>query len=451
MGLTTHPFYAFTQRKELSSFIKIQKERLGGLIPLSSQVDKAVNTPSDGSEDYLGDFNFHDWSNVESRVFTHVQMFPSEKGINNFAKTLEGLELGKNGTQYIGVTDTDPHLMWTLTELRNLEKSLGANPDDQSSVFNYRPSILLSLGTGDGKFLKQILEDVNPYHFCIALRSWDDLVSSFDEIDWLDIWNYRCDTERFKISIVPYETIESLRANILNHKIISIEHAMVVIPGPCPNQEYVRDRNTLNEGVMIQQINYLGFTIDEYNMLWNAAKSLGKSPAIFKKPKKRLGGKFIVCGSGPSLDNNIELIKKAPSDVTIVACASNYKALRSAGIEVDILCLLERGSYEFDNYESIKKEYGLGHTKLFASVTCDYRLHDLFEESMVYFRPQLTPLSVFASDVSQILNFEGPQTVNTGVALCAALGADTVVLVGVDLGCASLNQVRSRELWVFRT
>ena len=372
-------------------------------------------------------------------------MFPSAIGETNFLAQLSELSLSidQGVEQYLGVIECDPHLMWMLLKLRNFIKDLGANPDHQDTVVNFKPSLLLSLGTGDGTLLKEMIKTLQPYHLCIAVRSWEDLESSFEVIDWCNVWNERCQNNRYKISLLPYSSFDQLQSTVVKHSLVSCEHAFVVVPGPSTPNIYKEDREALSGHEMLVAVSYLGFTIDEYNMLWNSMKTLKRQPKLFKTPVKAVGGKYIVCGSGPSLDKNISVLKNLPPDWSIIACASNYRTLRSAGIDVDILCLLERGSYEYENYLSIQKEYGLGHTHLFASVTCDSRLLDLFENSVVYFRPALTPLSVFCSSTDQVLNFEGPQTVNTGVALCRALKADEVVLVGVDLGAVSLDKVRS--------
>ena len=234
-------------------------------------------------------------------------------------------------------------------------------------------------------------------------------------------------------------------ATIVNTNLLCLEHALVTVPGPS-NSYYKSDRiEFLNPLKIAQTINYLGFTIDEYNMMNNTIDTLTISPNIklFHKPNFKTHAKFVVVGSGPSLDDNIETIKTLASDHIIIACASNYRVLRKNDINVDYLCLLERGSYEYDNYLSVKNEFGLGSTRLVASTTCDSRLHLLFDDSMVYFRGGVTPVSVFLNRRQQILEHEGPQTVNTGVALATALGANKIVLVGVDLGAASLKSIRS--------
>jgi hypothetical protein len=96
-------------------------------------------------------------------------------------------------------------------------------------------------------------------------------------------------------------------------------------------------------------------------------------------------------------------------------------------------------------YIQLVKQYGSGNTRLLASVTTPAEIFDVFTNTMVYFRPALTPLSLFAENSNQILNYEGPQSVNTGVAFAIAMGAKQVILCGADLGTRSLDKVRSRD------
>ena len=392
----------------------------------------------------FGEKTVDDWLKSKNRIFLHPQLFPSDIGVKWYNDLIKDIDPKGSVMQYVGMVENDPHLLSYILKLRDIEQELGANPNNQNTALNYIPSLLISFGTGDGKLLKQLVEHFNPFHLCIVIRSLDDLVSSFDVINWSDWWNTRFENTRQKISILPYETTEELRHGIVSHAFLTGEHAVMTCPASS-NPNYIDDRDNLCSREMAVQVNYLGFTIDEYNMIWNSVQSLCKTPKIFKGPSSKTGGNFVVCGSGPSLDSNLDYLKSIAANCTIVACASNYRSLRAAGIEVDILCLLERGNYEYDNYLSVKEEYGIGNTRLFASVTCDARLHDLFDDSMIFFRPQLTPLSIFSTEPSQILNHEGPQTVNTGIALCAALGADNVILVGVDLGAIDKNNVRSKK------
>ena len=173
-------------------------------------------------------------------------------------------------------------------------------------------------------------------------------------------------------------------------------------------------------------------------MILNTAGSLPKARKFYSK-KIRLEKEVnaIVCGSGPSLDDCLDSIKKLSNDHTIIACASNFASLLKAGIRVDILVLLERGLNNYSNYRQILSEINSPNTILFCSSTCAPELHNLFDRSVIYYRPTLMPTTLFSPSIEHVLHFEGPQTTNAGLSLAISLNFKNIVLAGVDLGTPS--------------
>ena len=420
-------------------FLIIQKEK--GL-------SKNRSVPETASAEYITIPNkVRDSLSSSQNFLLTPQNFPSKKGYDLFSDLIKDITFDGSVSKYLGMIDNDPHLCKCLVDLYDLEEGLGAEPRKQQTEFIFAPSLAIFMGTGDGTMINEFIEAKRPYNICIALRCWDDLRSSFKNIDWINLWNNYCQQENRSISFILYKSISDFRDQLFRGYLALLEHTPVLVPGPIANSDYLSDRFDIQEPHLTTHVNYLGFTIDEYNMLFNTCKSLSESPRLYSRPNSAIGGRYVICGSGPSLDSNIDNIKRLSQLGThkIVACASNYRTLRSHSIDVDILCLLERGSYEYDNYSSVVNEFGAGNTKLFASSTCDERLLSLFRESMVFFRPGLIPLCIFSTNDDQVLYFDGPQTVNLGVGLCSALGAEECVLVGVDLGALSTDNVRSKS------
>ena len=180
-------------------------------------------------------------------------------------------------------------------------------------------------------------------------------------------------------------------------------------------------------------------------MVWNSWQTLARQPRVFCQPHQPIGGRMVVCGSGPSLDANLDQLRELSRTHWITACGSNFRTLKANGIRVDLLALVERADEVLNDVKRVVDSYGAGETRLVMSTTCHHQLQALFSDSMVYFRPALTPLALFSNSPAEILNFEGPESINTGVALAAALGMDELVLVGVDLGARSLQKVRSED------
>ena len=390
------------------------------------------------------DSSLQDWAQKSEKIYLHPPLFLTQKAIDHYSSFVDDLDQNGGPSQYIGMIDNDPHFIWSCQEIRNNLFDVGIDPENQSTILNFRPSVALFLGTGNGNLFKQVIKDTRPFHIIIAFRDLEDLTSSFQEVDWCDVWNEYCEGENLRISFLPYAETKEICDKLLLNYFVSIDHMPVFVPSNGKSGHYSSDRKEIINGDHLKfHCDYLGFMIDEYNMTWNSAHNLKCQPRLYRKPKQKLGGKYIICGSGPSLDQNIKYIKELSNEYVILASASNYRTLRKNGIDVDVLVLLERGEYEYDNYMSVIEEYGAGNTKLFCSVTCDSRLHSLFGDSMVYFRSALSPVSIFCFESRQILDLEGPQTINTSAAMASALGAEEVVFVGVDLGAKSLDKVRS--------
>ena len=429
---------AKAQNLEFLNLQKIKLAKAGGYI------NDSLSTENISCDNFVA---IDEQLSIASNFILTPQNFPSEKGYQFFSNLVKDFKFDGDISPYIGLVENDPHLARAFIELFDLELSLGAQPKDQRTSFCFSPSLVLFFGTGDGSDILESIKKLKPYNICIAVKCWEDLESSFETINWMELWNEYCLTPNRTISIIPYQSLDELRSMIIAQYMTLLEHCVMLVPKSSNYQQYCKDRSNFVDPDLTTQINYLGFVTDEYNMIWNSAKSLSKKPRIYEQPSNKIGGNYVVCGSGPSLDENIENIRYLSETLnyTIIACASNYRTLRQQGINVDILCLLERGSYEYDNYREVKEQYGTGNTILFASVTCDDRLHSLFVDSAVFFRPALTPVSLFSTKPTEVLFFEGPQTVNTGVALCNVLKADQCILIGVDLGAINQTKVRSES------
>ena len=339
--------------------------------------------------------------------------------------------------------EDDPHLKKDLVALEKAIDSSEFEPSTNVTTTDYKPQHLILFGTGCGRDVKILLDHFDPPCLTIVVSDWHEWASSFFDFNWLDVWNRYCsDPSRRVMALKALDSI-ALQSYLVAKSLPLLDHTLIYT-SPVASEQLKGLRKRINDGNINRAINYLGFVMDEYNMIYNSWQSLSRSPRVFAVPQNRtIAGSAIVCGSGPSLDNNLHLIKQLSGQSLIIACASNYGPLRQAGVDVDVLCLLERGDFMLEQYRDVVDRYGAGQTRLLASVTTPAGLQDLFAEPMVYFRPALTPLSLFAESPDQVLNNEGPQTVNSGVAFAASLGVKQIILCGVDLGTRCLEDVRS--------
>lgn len=376
--------------------------------------------------------------------FVASDIFPRNQDLCNDYR--ESARLTDNPVnQLINDIEDDPHLKKYLVDLYDLCIKYNIDPGQGYTTTAYKSEHLIFLGTGSGLVQHSLIKLLEPKLITVIVDDWHDWASSFFEIDWLELWNQYCLDPAKRISAISAQDSRALQSYISQNLLPVLDHALVY-QSPVISQSHNMLKNIFSDGNLQRQINYLGFIMDEYNMIFNAAKALAKKPRVFNNPQSPgFGGRFLVCASGPSLDVSLPEIQRLSSSAIVVACASSYGTLRRAGIRVDFLCLLERGDFMIEQYTEAVKKFGDDHTRLLASVTTPPEIHDLFKQSCIYFRPALTPVSIFAENINQVLNYEGPQTVNTGVAFSLSLGASEIILCGSDLGVRSLCKVRSQH------
>ena len=249
-----------------------------------------------------------------------------------------------------------------------------------------------------------------------------------------------------KITVGCYRESNQLLSLLVNECHAGVDHALVYVPpeGGCsPKAKILRDQIT--SSTLSSTVNYLGYTVDEHNMVWNTWQALSRQPRIYRKPQLPLGERMVVCGSGPSLDESLEKLRELSRTHWVVSCGSNFRTLKANNIRVDFLVHMERSDDTYYDMKEVVDVYGADNTRLIVSSTCHWQMAEMFVDNMTFFRPALTPLSIFSNSPNEVLNFEGPEGVNAGVGLAAALGMKELSLIGVDLGSRSLDKVRSQQ------
>ena len=385
---------------------------------------------------------FHYWneSTLKSIAMPQVAVRDKER-YDDYQKEVLRFDIGGSIDQYHDLASEDPHQLAFLCSLYELASRLNINLSQTASVAKAPLNTLISIGVGSGKLLKACIEQLKPYNLHIILSEYSELASSFDIIDYEEI-HKQYSVPPYKICIERVSNEDQLLGALLKSGICSSDLAQVMTYPGCELNLCEKVHDLIKNNTISNIVVYTGFTVDEYNMVVNSVETLAKSPLVFSSPKAMVGGRAVVCGSGPSLDDNIAVVKSLSNSCTVIAAGSNYRTLRANCIRVDYLLLNERSYATYTDYLEVINEFGRDDCMLIMSSTCPSDLLSLFNRSAVYFRPILTPLALFGQD-SEILSYEGPESVNTGFSFALELGFDEVYLFGVDLGTSSLDKVRS--------
>ena len=409
--------------------------------------DRAKNLDLDLAKK-LRDLESHvksEWIPSDSNTLLFPRILPnSDSGAESLFSQDNKYKIGDNINQYLNIAGDDPHTLRNLGALRTLVSRTGFDPNRQVTTLQglFRPAFCLCVGTGDGRQLMHIVKEYNIQHLIVAVPKWEDFASSFWFADWKDI-NSKFESSGKKLTLGCYESGDYLLALMAEESLVGIDHSLLYSPSHI-DSEISKIRDSFQPKKITNIINYTGFTIDEYNMLVNSSKFLSSQPKVFDKPLKPLKVNAVVCGSGPSLDSNIDVVKRLSASHLIIASGSNLRTLLKNNIRVDVLCIMER-NMKWALYKQTLDDFGSTNTRLFASVTCPYEFQDVFPDACVFFRPALTPLSVFSNNSREILHHEGPQSINSGTSFASSIGCASILLVGVDLGTADQNQTRSKD------
>ena len=351
---------------------------------------------------------------------------------------------------YIDDIADDPHLKADYKKSVESIVSLGYDPMLREVTQAIKADVFIAFGTGDGSQFNKLYSAIRPSVLIVVVDSLFDFASSFGNVDWLSIWNNHCIEEDKKIFILCSvdHKLDGIEAYLMQEIPLLMDLSLLVKfnLSTGPTQDLF---DAISPDNFEKAIEYGGFIKDEYNMIVNTVKTLAKSPSLYQEPLyQECSGTAIVCGSGPSLTPSLDTIRALQNDgAFVIASASSFGTLLAHGLKPDLLCLLERGAFNAsmeDQYRAVALKYDATDVKVLMSSTCPDGIVDVFQNTMVYMRPALTPASIFSHSVFNILPFEGPLTTNTSAAVALKLKPQQVFLFGVDLGAKDLSNIRAK-------
>jgi hypothetical protein len=159
----------------------------------------------------------------------------------------------------------------------------------------------------------------------------------------------------------------------------------------------------------------------------------------------------IIVGNGPSLDNEMELLKARQKDVIVVSCGTALKSLLQNGIRPDIHIEMERTAALDDHYKLFSKDEHkiIKQTPIIALNTVYSGLLNRFSKaySMLKVNDAGTDLICFLNPNNnfQVVKFCNPTVSNAALMAMLHLGFDNIYLLGVDLGFVNDEQHHSKS------
>ncbi|MGE0254125.1 MAG: motility associated factor glycosyltransferase family protein [Alphaproteobacteria bacterium] len=192
----------------------------------------------------------------------------------------------------------------------------------------------------------------------------------------------------------------------------------------------------------------LGYFEDELVMTANAARNLARDGArVIAQPLPARAEPVFICGSGPSLDREIDFIKANAGRAVIVSIGSALRVLREAGLVPDFHVELENEDINADNIARTAAEFGLAGTTLLGSATVMPHAAACFERHIFYFRDRVSSTALFGRG-AHALGACGPTVANAALVTLLYLGFRDLCLFGIDMGARDPDHYHSSRTFV---
>jgi len=164
----------------------------------------------------------------------------------------------------------------------------------------------------------------------------------------------------------------------------------------------------------------------------------------------------VIVGNGPSLDNDIKLLKSRQGKVLIVSCGTALKSLLNNGIVPNLQVEMERTAALDNHYELFTaEEHNILKTIPIVALNTVYSgLLNRFSQAytMLKVNDAGTDLTCFLSSNKnfQVVKYCNPTVSNAGLMAMLHLGFENINLLGVDLGFVDEKQHHSKSSMYYK-
>jgi len=295
---------------------------------------------------------------------------------------------------------------------------------------------MLVMGVALGRHLPELIATSQARNIFLLEPNLEGFYHSLELLDWAAIMQEMQDRDGdifFYMGGSPQNWMDALRVQTRGTNVNSIDGTYVYSHYNNPlfsefSKKFNQESNLLLTG--------LGFFYDEQIMLRNTHHNLSSSSSrAYKRGSPEMDRKIpaIIVGCGPSLDKNIQDIKRLEDKAVIFSCGSALGPLMDAGIRPDF-------QLELENIDVLRvllyaaENHDLSGICLVASSTVERRIKDFFDEVVYYFRPALCPYPIFCNRDDGYLLHLDPTVVNVGLSFALEMGFREIYFFGADMG-----------------
>lgn len=365
------------------------------------------------------------------------------------AERLDGFE-DKEGTSRLNMNPVESRNLDDETNeaaVRLMKSAVDAGIEFQTETVGIKTYHTIVLGIGLGSHLIDLVHKIKCRNLVLVEPNIELLYWSCYVMDWTDfeakMEECRC-AFTFVIAQISEEIVIECRNAVRTANPAFIEGLIFF-------QSYHGTLLSSATKLMIEQraqFNVgLGFIEDEIDMVRNSYRNLKSFDGYMysANPQSVVLPSTFVVGGGPSLDNDMEFIKKNQSNAIIIACGTTIRALLKNGIVPDFQMEMENNPLTPGLMENLTVDYDLSQVRLVATSTIDPNVKQYFKETIFYIRGSLSSTTIFALNDNCFVYNGVPTVTNLGFSFAQEIGCRNIYLFGVDLGARDPKKHHSSD------
>jgi len=413
------------------------------LVNLKSKSDGSFLYPEPiGGQQYSVQ-TFHAWASQPTRLVVNDYSYMLDKKyqLNSFKKvtgveSLQDLDLAS-----VHDMNQDLEPLWVSEQIAKFIRK--ESIEISHSSVTSEGCALVICGLGLGFQIAPLVEYLKPSALFIVEPDLSLLSHSLSTVDYSELIPKFTGDDRaldFIVSSSPEAAVAQIRSLLTVRNLFLMDGLFSFIT--FENSFYQLTRQLLHSYETLKSVNYLGYFLDEIHMTMNATLNyFHVSPKVYNSSKVFSHDKHaVVVASGPSLANDLEILKRYRDRFTIFCCYSTIGRLVEYGIIPDYHCDLERHNDHIPLIERGLQDI-LKDVSLCCSSTCDPRLLRMYKEVYSINRGALTPSVIFTQG-NDIIPNEGPDVATFAILSAIFFGFRSIHLFGVDLGTADRSLCR---------
>jgi hypothetical protein len=313
----------------------------------------------------------------------------------------------------------------------------GLQGQDLNPVPDPDTGYLICFGLGLGLHLP-LLQAALPFRTLVVVEDNPEfLLHSLHAVDWTAL-NETCKARGGRLYVILTTEAQNV-ADTLLREMRGPEFPM--IDGSYIYQHYQspfldKAIDALRDAMPIIEAND-GFFEDEQLMLAQACRTFLRNDfhllteAPTPRPLKPMP--VFVVGSGPSLDRNIEDIRRNRENVILMSCGTSLRPILDAGMVPDFHCEIENVEDIGTIIGMLSEEHDLSGIPLIAANTVKQSVLDKFDRKILFWRDTVVPTRLLARQ-EDTLAMTGPTVTNLAIRAAISMGFYEFYLFGIDLG-----------------